>query len=299
VDSDGVQIMDHAQLSEEWTNIPIAQIEDLRNAVYGAGLEATQMSTALLSGDLAFAQHGSVLYSSGLIHGQIALRGPLSQDQLTVGVGLRLGAGTRHWLEETDTGAVGVFCGGDEHDAFYTPGSLYATATLSMECLEEMAASEELVLDRRVLGGTGIHPRLLTPATVRRLRQAFELVHCGRPAVRRGGARVGESLLRAIIIHIGRDPIGRNERGGGHGHARFVKRARAYILEHLRSRSRLMILPTRPALLGAHSIVPSLTSSTIRHRPMSGVCAYTAFGTTSPATRSGHARSHWWPTNGA
>lgn len=291
--------MDHAQLSEDWTNIPIAQIEDLRNAVYGAGLEATQMSTALLSGDLAFAQHGGVLYSSGLIHGQIALRGPLSQDQLTVGVGLRLGAGTRHWLDETDTGAVGVFCGGDEHDAFYTPGSLYATATLSMECLEEMAASEELVLDRRVLGGTGIHPRLLTPATVRRLRQAFELVHCGRPAVRRGGARVGESLLRAIINHIGRDPIGRNERGGGHGHARFVKRARAYILEHLTEPISLddiahAACASRRTLYRAFADILDDTPQTYVRR-----LRYTAFGTTSPATRSGHARSHWWPTNGA
>jgi hypothetical protein len=38
---------------EAWTNVPIRRIEDLRDAVLGAGVEATQMSTALLSGDLA------------------------------------------------------------------------------------------------------------------------------------------------------------------------------------------------------------------------------------------------------
>jgi AraC-like DNA-binding protein len=218
---------------ETWINLPIARIEDLRDAVLGAGLEATQMSTALLSGDLAFAKVGDIIYSSGLLNGQVALRGPLSQDLLTVGVGLRLGGGTRHWLEETVTGAVGVFHGGDEHDAFYTPGSLYATATLSVERLEQMAADEELVLDRPVLGGTGIHRRLLAPAIVRSLRQEFELIHCGQIVGRKAGARIGETMLRSIIAHIGREPVSYNRRDGQQGHAKIVRRARAYILEHL------------------------------------------------------------------
>eukprot|EP01034_Spumella_vulgaris_P019854 gene19854-25401_t len=79
-----------------WTNVPIARIEDLSDAVYGAGLEAIQMSTAPLSGNLTFARRDGVLYSSGLINGQVALRGPLSSNQITVGVGLRMGSGTRH-----------------------------------------------------------------------------------------------------------------------------------------------------------------------------------------------------------
>lgn len=213
---------------ETWTNVPIARIEDLRDAVLGAGLEATQMSTTPLSGDLAFAKGDDVIYSSGLLNGQVALRGPLSQDLLTVGVGLRMGAGTRHWLEETGTGSVGVFHAGDEHDAFYTPGSLYATATLSLDHLEQVAADEELVLDRHVLGGTGIHPLPFAPAILRNLRHSFELIHCGQFA-----GRIGDTLLRSIIIHMGREPVGHNRRGGDQGHERIVKRARAYILENL------------------------------------------------------------------
>lgn len=218
---------------ESWTNIPIARIEDLRDAVWGAGLEAIQMSTALLSGNLAFAKADDITYTSGLLHGQVALRGPLSQDLLTVGLGLRLGPGTRHWLEEVGTGQVGVFHGGDEHDAFYTPGSLYATATLSAERLEQMAADEELVLDRPVLGGTGIHAHLLAPAAVRNLRHAFELIHSGRAARRGDRMGVGDTLLRSIIVHIGREPLCYNRTGSKQGHAAIVRRARAYILEHL------------------------------------------------------------------
>lgn len=219
--------------SETWTRIPIGRIEDLHDAVLGAGLEATQMSTALLSGDLAFAEVDGIVYSSGLLNGQVALRGPLSQDLLTVGVGLRMGAGTRHWLEETPTGSVGVFHGGDEHDAFYTPGSLYATATLSVERLEQLAADEELVLDRPVLGGTGVHPRHLATALLRDLRQEFVLIHCGHYADGKQKRRVGDTLLRAIINHTGRAPVSINSRGGREGYARIVRRARAYIVENL------------------------------------------------------------------
>ncbi len=218
---------------ETWTNVPIGRIEDLHDAVLGAGLEATQMSTAALSGDLAFAQVDGIVYSSGLLNGQVALRGPLSQDLLTVGVGLRMGAGTRHWLEETTTGSVGIFHGGDEHDAFYTPGSLYATATLSLERLEQIAADEELVLNRPILGGTGIHPHQLAPPLLQDLRHGFELIHSGVSAHGRDKLNVGDALLRAIIGHAGREPISLNHRGGRQGYARIVTKARAYILENL------------------------------------------------------------------
>lgn len=193
------------------------------------------MSAALVSGDLAFAQVGDIVYSSGLLNGQVALRGPLSQNLLTVGVGLRMGPGTRHWLEETATGSVGVFHGGDEHDAFYTPGSLYATATLSLERLEQLAADEELVLNRPVLGGTGIHPHLMAPAMVRSLRHEFELIHCGHYADGKRALDIGDTLLRTLINHTGREPVRLNERGGRQGYSRIVRRARAYIVENLSS----------------------------------------------------------------
>lgn len=144
-----------------------------------------------------------------------------------------MGAGTRHWLEETATGSIGVFLSGDEHDAFYTPGSLYATASLSIERLEQVAADEELVLARPILGGTGIHRHPLNPALVRNLRHTFELIHSGHFADHGSRLSAGDTLLRAIIAHIGREPCGLNRRDSRRGHARIVKRARAYILQHL------------------------------------------------------------------
>lgn len=40
-------------------------------------------------------------------------------------------------------------------------------------------------------------------------------------------------LLRSIILHIGREPVGHNRRDGRNAHAAIVRRARAYILERL------------------------------------------------------------------
>ncbi|WDZ78807.1 helix-turn-helix domain-containing protein [Ensifer adhaerens] len=221
------------ELSRAWVRLPIARIEDLSDGVYGAGLDVTQMSRLPLSGSLVFSQQDDILYSSGLINGQIALRGPLSRDLLTVGVGLRMGAGTRHWLNETVSGAVGVFHAGDEHDAFYTPGSLYATASLSIERLEEIAADEELVLDRPVLGGTGLYHRPMPAAINMRLKQAFERIHAGHSVPRFGEGNVGNALLDAIVDLVGREPMGLNRRSSAQAHARIVERARAYIAANL------------------------------------------------------------------
>jgi AraC-like DNA-binding protein len=215
-----------------WTNIPVARIEDLRDAVYGAGLEATQMSTAALSGNLSFARGGGILYSSGLINGHVALQGPLSSNRITIGVVLNAGSGSRHWLAETGSGAVGVFHGGDEHDALYTPGSLYATATLSLDRLEQLAAENELVLDWQALGGTGLHSQPLAQPTLDCLSRSFQLIHAGGfDAVRDISA--ADRLLRALIMHLGRAPLACNRPGRSNVHAAIVRRARSFIMENL------------------------------------------------------------------
>ncbi|MDR4494001.1 MAG: helix-turn-helix domain-containing protein [Nitrospirales bacterium] len=225
--------MDFSQLSESWAHIPITRIEDLSDAVYGAGLEAIQMTTGALSGSLAFAQKDGVLYGSGLINGTVALSGPLSPDMITIGLGLHIAPGTWHWMNDVATGDVGVFHPGDEHDSRYTPGTLYATLSIDGDRLEEEAAREGLVLDRKALGGTGVHPRRLPKGMIAQLRRQFEGIHCGRSPERPLDAGLGELMLRAVINHFGRSPFVYNRRVSPNVHARIVERARGYILEHL------------------------------------------------------------------
>jgi AraC-like DNA-binding protein len=45
--------------------------------------------------------------------------------------------------------------------------------------------------------------------------------------------RIGQQLLRALIAHLGRAPRIGNRAGRTDAHAMIVRRARAYILEHL------------------------------------------------------------------
>lgn len=144
------------------------------------------MAKGDVTGGLAFAEENGVIISSGLIGGHVALKGPLSMDMITFGIGLRVTSGTWHWLNEVHTGNIGVFHPGDEHDSLYRPGSLYATVTLSAERLEEEAAKDDLVLDAKMLGGTGFHPHDVPAGVIRQLRTQFERIHCDGPALIQG-----------------------------------------------------------------------------------------------------------------
>jgi AraC-like DNA-binding protein len=214
-----------------WSRVPISSIEDLSDAVFGAGLDATQMSMGHLSGGLAFSETDGVICTSGLINGRVALFGPLSQDMITIGVGLRLEPGTRHWLNDVETGNVGVFYPGDEHDSIYTPGSLYATITASAEKLEQEAAKEDLILDKHILGGTGIHTRNLEPAVLTELRRSFQCIHDDHAF--RDCYAVGRRMLAALIAHLARPPHHRNVGRHSNHHGKIVERARAYIHGHI------------------------------------------------------------------
>lgn len=216
-----------------WTRIGISRVEELSDAVLGAGLDAMQMSRTPVTGSLAFAERDGLVFSSGNLGGRVALLGPLSEQRITLGVGLHLPPGSRHWLGEVVTGNVGVFRPSDMHDALYVAGSLYVTVTLSGERLEEIAARAGLVLDACTLGGTGIHPRPVDGDRLRSLRRGFEQLHAGgweHPWPQRA---LTDDLLDLLLTHFGRPP--RPVTGGVNprGYARIVARARAYVLENL------------------------------------------------------------------
>jgi hypothetical protein len=153
---------------------------------------------------------------------------------VTLGVGLVMAPGTRHWLNEIATGAVGVFLPGDEHDALYPPGSMYAGVTLAAERLEEIAAQHDLVLDAKTLGGTGIDAkkRFSTP-DLSRFRTQFEQIHAGGHGDVANACMTGTQLLDAMIMHFAREPHIHVGGTDPRGHARIVARARAFIHANL------------------------------------------------------------------
>jgi AraC-like DNA-binding protein len=215
-----------------WNHIPIGGIEDLKEAVYGAGLDAVQLSRGALHGSLAFAESDQITYSSGYLAGQITLTGPLSESMVTLGVGVNMAPGSRHWLNEVSSGGIGVFLPGDEHDAFYTPHTVYACAALTYDHLEEVAADLNLVLDARQLGGSGIILNRVSKHALATLQRAFKRIHSnGNAGV--GAPDVGRYMLECMIDAIARPP--RATPGGreAHGHSKIVSRAQDFILANL------------------------------------------------------------------
>jgi AraC-like DNA-binding protein len=228
----GRNVVSSVLQTDGWTRIPIASVEDLSDAVLGAGLEATQMSRLSVTGSLAFAIFDGITCSTGSIGGRVSLTGPLSENMVTLGVGIVMAPGTRHWLNEVTSGAVGVFLPGDEHDALYTPESLYVAVTLPGERLEEVAAEHDLVLDAKTLGGTGVSVKKLD-TNLSGLETQFRHIHAGHHMRGTGPRTVGEQLLNAFVAHFARSP--RFQVGGTdpRGHARIVARAREFIHENL------------------------------------------------------------------
>jgi AraC-like DNA-binding protein len=214
-----------------WHRFAIHSIDDLANAVFGAELEPVQMAGPLVRGSLAFAARGGVVFSSGLIEGRVALRGPVSRDAITLAIGLRFGPNSRLCLDTVRDGEVGVILPGDQPDASLTAGSLYVTATLSAQRLMEEADRHALVLDRGMISRTGRHPQPIAQSLIVSLTTQVTRIH--RPETDAGSPDIGGEVLRTVIEHYRRVPAIANTRTNPAGRAGVVLRARKYIEDHL------------------------------------------------------------------
>ena len=224
--------------SGQWQRLAIERIDQLSDAVKGAGLDALQMNNGPFKGSLVFHEGGGIVLSSGKVEGTVSLRGALSENKITVGVVLNAAPGSWHWLREIRTGSVGVFRAGDLHDAFYGSGSIYVAATLDLEKLEEIAADSGQVLDNETLGGSRLHERYMEAPTLRLLGDRFAQIHETGVATAEGEGLV-DLLLRSLVAHFARPA--RQITGGrpSEKHTVIVARARAYIHTHLQAPIRI------------------------------------------------------------
>lgn len=214
--------------------VPVRWIEDLRDAVHGAGLRATQMSRGPLSGSLAFIEEDGVFYTSGHLQARVAMSGPLWPDMATIGLGLRQPPGTWHWHQEAASGHLGLFLPGDEHHSFYMPDSLYLTATIGLDRLEMEAAHEDLALDRLLLAGSGQHRRKVPPGVTAALARRLDLLHAsGAPTDMRALIAALRLMRRIVAVYYGRAPRGTTIAARPGCHAGIFARAQRHIEEHL------------------------------------------------------------------
>lgn len=223
----------HIPPANGWSRVPITRVEDLQQAVLGAGLDATQLSRGPMRGSLAFATTDDIVFSTGCVSGRVSLVGSLSETMTTLGVGVRLAPGSRHWMQEVWTGGVGIFRAGDGHDAIYLPGTVYAAVTLRDDRLEEIAAEMGLVLDAKQLGGSRISPRSLSSDRLAALQRDFTRVHTTGEQRLPDATSLGRFVLACLIQHVAREPRPAPGWRDTSGHSRIVARAQSYIMEHL------------------------------------------------------------------
>jgi AraC-like DNA-binding protein len=213
--------------------VQIGRIEDLDDVARGAGLRVMQHSRGSLTGTLAIAAGDGMALMSAHYEGKVSLVGPLAQRDISIGLGLDVPGGSRHWLREVRTGDVAVFRPGDELDVTHAEGSLYMTFILSEERLMEAAEFEGLLIDLAVVQHSGMHPRSFPPEALDVLRRYIAAVHRGAIVEAAALARFQSYALSAVIGHLGRVPLVVPGMSAIRGQERIVARARAFIDAHL------------------------------------------------------------------
>lgn len=183
----------------------ITQLEDLSDAVADAGLSAFQMSREAPSGNLVHAAHDGIAFSTGRFDSRVQIRGPLSEDALSIAVGLQIPPRNRLLLREIDSGVVTVFRPGDEQEAFHDVNSLYAVVSLSEEMLEREAERHGMRLSLKTFRHTAIHPQPLARAHLTAISSFLTRLHQdGSQTQLRSGAFA--DIVTAFIGHFTQTP---------------------------------------------------------------------------------------------
>lgn len=240
---------------EIWQRFEIRRIEDLRNAVLGAELEAIQMAGPSVCGSLAFAATDGLVCSSGRIDGNVALRGVLSADAVTFAVLLKAGPGSRLHLSAVADGMVSICLPGDEMDVYCTVGTLYLAVSLTPGHLARQVAPPRL---------TGARTAPMAARTLETLVGRVVALH----RTGSGDERIGRDALRVILNHYAAQPL--QDAPELAGDARVVRLAEDYIRHNLAS--------------------PISTSELVAAAGTSPRSLYRAFGAVLGDTPQGHVR---------
>jgi AraC-like DNA-binding protein len=197
----------------------IDRLEDLCDAVDNAGLSAFQLSRQAPSGSLVHAAHDDITLSSGQHEGRIQLRGPLSEEAISVCVGLRMPR-SRLLLRDIDSGIVCLLRPGEEQEAFHDLDTRYAVITLSEEALEREAERLGLPFSRYAFRRTRVHPEPMAPGPLTMISDVLARLHQAD-----GQARLTSAAFADIVA-------------GLIGH--FAQRPEPLILRPLRQRERIV-----------------------------------------------------------
>lgn len=221
---------------ESWHRFDIRGIDDLCNAVFAADLEAIQMAGPHVRGSLAFAARDGIVFSSGLIRGNVMIRGKLAADALTLAILLRAGPGSRFWFNEVGNGDVGIVLAGAECDFLCSSNSFYVAATLSPGQLRKEATRQGLTMHRNLMCKTGLHSTPLEQPALTWLTEHLATIHGGGTGTEGRKAAIGAKLFRTILTHYAEQVPSSDKQVNSTISAQTVRKALNYITDNLTHR---------------------------------------------------------------
>jgi len=175
----------------------IRGIEDLREAVKGGELSATQLQQGPLNGALIHAAIGQSRISIGEFSQGIRVRGYLSQNAVTLGMLLSAEAEVLQWNKDTRAGDVVTFPDGGEEDGCFLGASSYMTITLPVNTLLRTAASHETLASESLW----LKPAVYSPSPAIKAAVRHRINVC-RSMLDRHGSELSANAARLIEAEL-------------------------------------------------------------------------------------------------
>ncbi|MBT5435308.1 MAG: helix-turn-helix transcriptional regulator [Rhodospirillaceae bacterium] len=124
--------------------IPISGIETMQEGVKGADVEPTQITSGALTGSLTFADLSGGMLSVGRLHGDVRIRGPLSDEHLTLGMLIKATGRTMLWSAEAQAGTASAIPAKQSHESVFMGDCVYAALAIPYDRILALVDSREL-----------------------------------------------------------------------------------------------------------------------------------------------------------
>ncbi|MCS0497781.1 AraC family transcriptional regulator [Ancylobacter sp. MQZ15Z-1] len=217
-----------------WQRFEVHQIEQFRNAVLGASLDAALLRGPLRGASLAFAAGNGFFLSSGLVQGNIAVSGNQLDGTVILVANVRTGPRTLLALEHSRPGDIAAITSGFCLNAHYGPGDIYLALTLSAKRFEQQCDVKCIHT-----GVGGLLRRALSNDWIAWVEDQLLRIHTGETCSSMAVAAIAKHLLESVTRQTAAVKKPQTK-----CHAAIVEQSRDYIQRNLSSRISMDALAT-------------------------------------------------------
>ncbi|MGI9523263.1 MAG: helix-turn-helix domain-containing protein [Hyphomicrobiaceae bacterium] len=127
------------------------QIEDLSRVIAGSEFSVRQLSIERVCGWAIHQERSGINCSAGSTKGHVELTGPVSDQNILIGVASSAGRPARHFGKSSTSDSLLVYPSGEDQNSYYGGGVDYAGISLPAEKLLEVAHREKIDIPAKTL----------------------------------------------------------------------------------------------------------------------------------------------------